>query len=314
LYQDGGGRPHGAFEAALSSQTTSRRRNEPNAGRASFDRGDTVKSAYDNPTGSAAAQNEPNSAHNRGARVPGLAAPRRPVLAVLAALTCLALPPSRGDDFDPTERYESRDVEGWTVLINQGFLEAEPELAARTLDLLRHQLYQIVRRLPDPAVERLRSVRIWVEEKEPHHPCMAYHPHPGWLRDHGMNPEKARCVEVANARNFLTWTIQQPWMVFHELAHAYHHQFLDGGYGNNEVRTAYREALDAQLYDKVLHINGREQKAYATTNPMEYFAETSEAFFGTNDFFPFVRSELKLHDPKGFAMLRQAWRGERDEP
>ena len=26
---------------------------------------------------------------------------------------------------------------------------------------------------------------------------------------------------------------------------------------------------------------------------MEYFAEASEAFFGTNDFYPFVRAELR---------------------
>ena len=28
-----------------------------------------------------------------------------------------------------------------------------------------------------------------------------------------------------------------------------------------------------------------------------YYAETSEAFFGTNDFYPYVRSELRRHDP-----------------
>ena len=32
---------------------------------------------------------------------------------------------------------------------------------------------------------------------------------------------------------------------------------------------------------------------------MEYFAEASEAYFGTNDFFPFVRIELRRHDPIG---------------
>jgi hypothetical protein len=211
------------------------------------------------------------------------------------------------DDFDPTDRYESRDIEGWTVLVNRGFLAGEPELAERTLTLLRFQLFQIARRLPESAVERLRTVRIWVEEKEGHHPCMAYHPDPEWLREHGMNPEKARCVEVANARNFLTWTLQQPWMVFHELAHAYHHQFLPDGFHNAEVSQAHREALDAKLYEKVLRIDGREQKAYASNNPMEYFAESSEAFYGTNDFYPFVRPELQQHDPKGFATLKEAW-------
>ena len=39
-----------------------------------------------------------------------------------------------------------------------------------------------------------------------------------------------------------------------------------------------------------------EEKAYALTSATEYFAESTEAFFGTNDFYPFVRPELKEHD------------------
>jgi hypothetical protein len=43
------------------------------------------------------------------------------------------------------------------------------------------------------------------------------------------------------------------------------------------------------------------------TNPMEYFAETSESFFGTNDFYPFVRVELQRHDPKMYELPRKLW-------
>ena len=38
-----------------------------------------------------------------------------------------------------------------------------------------------------------------------------------------------------------------------------------------------------------------------------YFAELSEAYFGTNDFYPFVRAELKEHDPRGYALMEKAW-------
>jgi hypothetical protein len=47
------------------------------------------------------------------------------------------------------------------------------------------------------------------------------------------------------------------------------------------------------------------------TNPQEYFAESTEAFFGRNDFFPFTRDELKKHDPGMFDLLGQLW-GEAD--
>lgn len=224
----------------------------------------------------------------------------------------LALAGPIDDDppFDPTDRYEVRRIEGWPILVNKGFLRDEPELADRVLELLRHQLYQIVRRVPGKSLDDLRTIRIWVEEEEPHHPCMAYHPDARWLNDHGMNPDKVRSVEVANARNFLTWTLDQPWMVLHELAHGFHHQFVEDGYENDELRDALRRAKEAKSYDPVEHINGGSRRAYALTNPMEYFAEASEAYFGTNDFYPFVRSELKRHDPDAFELLEKLWRVE----
>jgi hypothetical protein len=206
-----------------------------------------------------------------------------------------------------SEQYETRQVEGWTVLVNRDFLRQRRALADRTLTLLQYQLYQIVRRVPAEAVKKLRKVRIWVEENEPNTPCMAYHPNVDWLKAHGVKPEKQKCIEVANARNFLDWTLEQPWMVLHELSHAYHHQFLNDGFSNPRVKAAYDRAMKSKIYQKVLRINGREEKAYAATNPMEYFAEATEAFFGTNDFYPFVRSELKRHDSVAYDLLTKVW-------
>jgi hypothetical protein len=208
---------------------------------------------------------------------------------------------------EPTENYETRAIEGWTARVHRDFPRDAPELADRTLSLLADQLRGIVRMVPPKAVENLRKIVIWVEREEPHHPCMAYHPDAGWLRDHDMNPEKARCVEIANAANFLDWCRAQPWMVLHELAHGYHHQFVDRGFENPEIAAALDRARESKTYEKVLHVNGREQRHYALTNPMEYFAEASEALFGANDFYPFVRAELQRHDPEAHALLRRLW-------
>lgn len=230
--------------------------------------------------------------------------------ALLIAALSLAADAKRAEKpapaFEPTERYASRQLEGWRVMVHKRFLAHEPALSDETLALLRFQLYQITRVVRPGPLARLRKVTVWVEQAEPHHRCMAYHPSADWLRGHGMNPDKAKCIEVANARNFLTWTLDQPWMVLHELAHAYHDQFL-GGYDNPELRAAFDRAIQAKRYESVGHIRGRSQRAYAATNPMEYFAETSEAFFGTNDFFPYVRSELRQHDPQMHSLLERLW-------
>jgi hypothetical protein len=217
-----------------------------------------------------------------------------------------------------TQSYEDRRIEGWSVLVNKDLVRTQPELADCALALLRVQLYKIGRAVPPPALKRLRMVRIWVEENERHHPCMTYHPNAQWLLEHGMNAEKAKCVELANVRSFLAWTADQPWMVLHELAHAFHDQFVERGFENAEIKAAYESAIRRKQYDSVLRIDGRHDRAYAATNPMEYFAEATEAFFGTNDFYPFVRAELRAAGPGMFEILQKIWgpplRGGAGEP
>lgn len=210
------------------------------------------------------------------------------------------------EQFDPTTAYREQRVEGWLVRINKKLNEKDHvELRDKVLRLLGEQLYQVTRVVPAESLEKLRKIPIWVELAHPKHPCMCYHPSKDWLESNGMNPDKAGSVELANCRNFLAWTVPQPWMVFHELAHGYHHQVL--GYDHAAIRACFDEAKKSKNYESVLHINGRKQKHYALTNDKEYFAELSECYFGTNDFFPFVKAELKEHDPRMFDLLGEVW-------
>ena len=205
------------------------------------------------------------------------------------------------------DEYDELSINGWTVRVNHALSRDEPKLSAKVLELLKFQLYQITREVPQPALGKIQSVVIWVELNDPLFPCMCYHPDRDWVVGHGLDVRKTRCVELANARTFLSWEHSQPWMVLHELAHAYHHDFMPDGFDNREVEAAYQIASDKRLYESVLRNDGRTERAYAMTNRMEYFAECTEAFFGTNDFYPFVRPELKVHDPEGYEMMKDAW-------
>ncbi len=209
--------------------------------------------------------------------------------------------------YEPRDHYVSRRIEGFTLIVNKQFLATQGELARQTLQVIERHLHQIVECVPAEPLKKLCTISLWVEESESHHPCMTYHPSAEWLREHDMNPEKAGCVEMSNARHFLEWTKSQPSMVLHELAHGYHHQFLAGGFNNAEVKKAFDRAIKARRYEGVRRNDGSTQKAYATTNPMEYFAESTEAYFGENDFFPFVRAELRTHDPEMFTLLKRLW-------
>lgn len=208
--------------------------------------------------------------------------------------------------YEPTSNYEHRTIRGWSVLVHKSLLEEHAELGQKVLELIDFQLYQITRAVPKPALEKLQQIPIWVEYADPRHPCACYHVSRRWLRANRFNPEKAGSVEIANSRRFLEWTRDQPWMLLHELAHGYHHRFL-GGYDNPEIAAAWKAAVDAGLYDEVLHCRGSRRPAYAKNNPQEYFAELSEAWFGVNDFYPFVRAEVMEHDPRGAELLRRLW-------
>ncbi len=222
------------------------------------------------------------------------------------AVAAESKPADKKPVWEPTEDYRSQEIEGWTVLVNKALFEKDAEDARkRTLRLLEDHLFRITRVVPAGACGKLQKIRIWVERHNPMFPCMCYHESVDWLRDNGVNPEKVNCVELANPDTFWSWTNEQPWMVLHELAHGYHAQVLT--HDHKGIRECYDRAVASKSYESVLHWDGRKVRHYAMNNQMEYFAEATEAFFGTNDYYPFVRSELKAHDPKMYEMLKEVW-------
>jgi hypothetical protein len=106
-------------------------------------------------------------------------------------------------------------------------------------------------------------------------------------------------------RNFIDWQADQPFMVLHELAHAYEDLYLSEM--QSKIVAAYESAAASGKYEKVLDVRGARRRHYAMNNKTEYFAELTESYFGKNDFYPFTREELKEFDPTGFKLMREAW-------
>ena len=209
--------------------------------------------------------------------------------------------------------FQTNSIEGWRVLVNERLLAEEKAATEKALGLLRGQLQEIVRVVPASAVAKLREVTLWFSPEYPGvKPRAEYHPGAGWLRDNGRDPAMAKGVEFTDVKNFEAETKRMPNFTLHELAHAYHDRVLERGFDHAEIKAAYERAKASGSYDKVERWfgNGRantKEKAYAMTNPMEYFAETTEAFFSRNDFFPFTREELKQQDPEMEMLLLKLW-------
>ncbi|MEZ6128431.1 MAG: hypothetical protein R3C59_07095 [Planctomycetaceae bacterium] len=234
------------------------------------------------------------------------------VCALLVLIAGLAFADEPAPQSVPVNR-RTRIINGWTVHIDERLLKQEPQATRLALDLLKKQLAEIVRVVPKPAVAKLRKVPLYFSPQYPNQSGRAeFHPGEEWLKKNGRDPVMVKGVEFSNIPIFEQETRRMPNFALHELAHAYHNLFLDEGFGNPRVLTAFERAKDSGSYDNVERWHGQPnrntmEKAYAITNPMEYFAETTEACFSRNDFYPFNREELQKHDPDMFALLIELW-------
>jgi dipeptidyl-peptidase-4 len=226
------------------------------------------------------------------------------VPALLALLAGYAQADEAKRFYDPVEK----EIEGWTVAVDPQLLEGDSaEKGAKALAALANHLQRIAFMLDDERLAELRKRRIWIERNNPDIKGMQYHPNRGWLIGHELDPRLVKHVHIPQAEELLkrhVWA-KHPYVILHELAHAYHDQVLS--FDEPEIVAAYESAKERGIYDKVLLYTGREVRHYALTNHKEYFAESTEAYLGVNDFYPFVRAELKQHDPTMYELLEKIW-------
>jgi len=207
----------------------------------------------------------------------------------------------------PGIEHEVRQIEGWTVHVDTQLLAGEhAETGERALRVLANKLFEITRIVPADRLAHLRRVAIYFDFDHALR-NMQYHPNAGWLRQHGYDPAMEKAVHIPSVRHFLDNICprQQPFAVLHELSHAYHDQVL--GWNYPPIRKAYERALASKQYESCLVRGGRKARHYAMTNHKEFFAEMTEAYLGTNDFWPFVRWELRDADPKTYALMERIW-------
>ena len=206
----------------------------------------------------------------------------------------------------PAKDYVRRPVRGFDVRVAPGLLEAgEAGLGAQALDALERDLGDVLDQTPPARHAFLQSVPIFLGVADPVAPCACYHPSARWLERNGFDPAKAKAVEITSARTFLDWRRHQPSMVLHELSHGLYDQQLRSE--RRRLETALGDIRERGVYDRTLRWSGAEDRHYALNNIDEYFAETTEALYGVNDFYPFVRAELLEADPRGAALVQSLW-------
>ncbi|MFZ4508434.1 MAG: hypothetical protein ACOYON_12140 [Fimbriimonas sp.] len=205
---------------------------------------------------------------------------------------------------EPFESYRRENVEGWRVYVSAS-AQKLPEVKP-ALEMLRKQLTEIKTIIPTRALGAIKATPFFIEANNPGFPCACYHVSWDWLQENGYIRQKTRSVEIANPKNYVGWIkLNQPYMTLHELAHGYHNTAFS--YEDKDITAAYEAAVKSGKYESVKHNMGSMRRAYALTNPMEYFAESTESYFGRNDYFPFDRNDLRAFDPAAYAMIEKAW-------
>ena len=229
------------------------------------------------------------------------------LLLSLAGFTGLGCAGEPADASKPTE-HVARTVEGWTVRVDARLLApGAAETGDRALRFLEHKLADIRMVVAPSILARLQQVPIVLDQTHGALRSMQYHPNAGWLADHGYATNLVRCVHIPEVADLVTPrnVVEQPWVILHELAHAYHDQVL--GFDDPRIRRAYEAFRQGGHGDHTLLYDGTRVRHYALTDPKEFFAEMTEAYFGENDFFPFNRAELKTAEPEIFELMRSIW-------
>jgi len=181
--------------------------------------------------------------------------------------------------YDPVER----QIEGWTIDVDPQLLNDENrETGEQAMKALANHLQRITYIVPEKQLAQFRTMRIWLELNNPALGNMQYHPGKDWLVKNGHDPRLVKHVHIPRAKHLTDrhmWA-KHPYVVLHELAHAYHDQILD--FNNPEVLAVYKAAKEAGIYDEVLLYTGKKVRHYGLNNQMEYFAESTEAYFSAS--------------------------------
>ena len=230
------------------------------------------------------------------------------LLFTLLASGMLALASIAADKPALPTAHTTRDIEGWTVRVDDRLLKGEGAvLGERALKLLAARLVAITIVVPEKSLAKLRAIPIELDLDYGDLRFMQYHPDAGWLKASGYSETLAKCVHIPDAEDFLSpfENHRMPWVVLHELAHGFHDQTI--GFDDPRVKAAWKKFRDSGKYKSVLTSPGQMREHYGLTNQKEFFAEMTEAYFGSNDFYPFVTGELKQAEPEIFALLAEIW-------
>ncbi len=197
----------------------------------------------------------------------------------------------------PTSKYNFSKEGGMTLAIHKDEASRGGN-ASLAIKLIKENLAQFEATVSSTALGRFAKDTLWVED---HGPAIKF--------EEAADREHAGSVIVGNVVAYYDLVKNnQPGLLFNYLARQYYARYLSAEAKTN--LTAHFGTINDK-YKKVYGTNGiklvREQVSDATKSVADYFAENTEAYLSTNNFFPFDYHELERFDPVCFATLQESW-------
>jgi len=200
------------------------------------------------------------------------------------------------------ETFNTIDIDGWQVNVDQALISSNPALAQGVENQLLSNLTQIVNLLPAKHVKELRRVPIYIQQNNPS-ASLFY----STGADLYVPATMAGAVVIGDPAQFYSQEQQFPSRILKILAYAYHFQVL--GLDNANVLNAYNHAVASGLYKNVPNYLGQNIASSPALNTVQdYFAYLTQAYFERSYYYPFTNSDLKNYDPQGYNALNTVWK------
>lgn len=217
-----------------------------------------------------------------------------------------------------TKKYNKCIIENFKIYYQENVFNKYPKL----MDILTKDLTKINLMINNDILNIMHSVSIWLNiSSNIGHPNgkikgygLTFHHDPEWMKQNGIMLEKCRNIEIYSANDYMEWRICQPLILFHEFVHSFH-CFI--GRERNDIKRAYNLAMKNHLYDMVQHIARKDKitnqeiiiyrRGYAAMNHYEYFAQMTEAYFGSCNYYPFNKLQLKQYDNIAYQLCNKIW-------
>lgn len=215
---------------------------------------------------------------------------------------------------DTDEEYHRYEILGWTVHVSAEDASDQPEKTENALWYMRSKLQTIIEVLPLNKVKLLRRVEFWINDdwEEDDEICgiACYVPENYYGVDFYEDRAGAVIFRDMDYIRDTAWCCAGS-AVLHELAHAYHDQFLEDGFSNSEIEDVFEDAKDSGDYDsnQVMYPWWDDQyvEHYGMTNAREFYATMTQTFFLKYYTYPHTVRDLYKHDRSAYWLIVDSW-------